>query len=224
MKFVPEKAPFPYWLGPYSPARGNTGFRIKNGELGAWINTDEGRSFCVAQNTDGVSNLTKLVKQHWQGGRLLFLPTGIIVKPLQNEDEAGLRVVVGRYEGGFKIKTETGVIDLSTQEYSPGSVWTGPSSVGLECTIKPDGSLQTSWQQPSDYGQEQYREKITGPDPSLMAGFKKARPHDSGGRVRVTVCGHAITNRETREGWKAFYVGKIKPSQFGKWDKWIQRR
>jgi hypothetical protein len=224
MKFIPEKTPFPYWMGPYSPARGKAGFRIKNGQLGAWINTDEGRAFCVAQDTEGVSSLTRLVKHHWHGGRLLFLPTGIVVKPHQNEDEAGLRVVVGRYEGGLKLKTERGLFDLSNRGHTPGSEWHGPGMVGLECTIKSDGSLETSWQQPTDYGQEQYREKITRANATLTAGFKKARPYDSGGRVRVTVCGHVITNRETRDGWKAFYVGKLEASQFEKWDKWIQRR
>ncbi len=212
MKFIPEKTPFPCWVGPYSPARGNnSGFRIRNGQLGAWIDSDAGGTFCVAHDTDGVLTLTKLVQNHWHGGRLLFLPDGTIVKPLQNEDETGLRVV-GRYEGGFKIQTGDSVIDLSSRSHSPGTEWPGLSAIGLECTIKSDGTLYTGWKRLSDSNL------------ALIAGFKKARPDDSGGRVRVTVCGHVVTNKKTRDGWKAFYVGKVEPSQFEKWDKWIQRR
>jgi hypothetical protein len=224
MKFYPSKSPFPYWTGPYSPARGKSGFRVKNGKLGAWVSSEEGRSFCIALETDGISNLAEFVTSNWQGGRLLFLPNGIIVKPLQNEKDAGMRVIVGRYEGGLKLISESGEIDLSVSSYSSGSEWPGPSTIGLECTIKTDGSLVTSWQQPSEYGSEKYSEKITSANPGLIAGFKKARPYDNGGRVRVTVCGHVITNKETNDGWKSFYVGQAHTDEFSKWDKWIQTR
>jgi hypothetical protein len=224
MKFSPSKSPFPYWIGPYSPARGNSGFRVKNGQLGAWVNTNEGRSFCVALRTEGVINLTEFVRDNWQGGRLLFLPSGLIVKPLQQEEDAGTRVVVGRFEGGFKLETDNGAFDLSATDFTPGEEWRGPSKVGLECTIKPDGSLVTTWQQPSDYGSEKYSEKISPENSYLMSGFRKARPHDSGGRIRITLCGHVITNRETRDGWKAFYVGRVGVDKFSNWEKWIQSR
>ena len=224
MKFSPSKAPFPYWTGPYSPARGNSGFRVKNGQLGAWVNTDEGRSFCVVLRTEGVRNLTEFVRDNWQGGRLLFLPSGLIVKPLREDQEAGRRVVVGRFEGAFKLDTDSGVFDLSATDFTPGEEWRGPGSVGLECIIKTDGSLVTTWQQPSDGGSEKYSEEILPANSDLMLGFKKARPHDSGGRVRITVCGHVITNRETRDGWRAFYVGRVDVDKFSNWERWIQSR
>lgn len=224
MNFIPTKSPFSYWTGPYSPARGNSGFRVKNRQLGAWINTDEGRSFCVAQQTEGITNLIEFVSNNWQGGRLLFLPSGLIVKPLQQEKDAGTRVVVGRYEGGFKLKTDSGAFDLTATSFTPGAEWLGPSTIGLECTVKSDGSLVTTWQQPFDYGSEKYSEKISPANPDLISGFRKARPHDSGGRVRITVCGHVITNRETKDGWKAFYVGRVGAGAFSNWEKWIQSR
>ncbi len=224
MRFIPETEPFPYWDGPYSPSRGNSGFRIKNGNLGAWVNTEEGREFCSVHVDEGVQSITKLVQRHWRGGRLLFLPTGLIVKPLQEEHEAGVRVVIGRYEGGLAMSTDSGLVDFSSNTFIAGSEWPGPSTVGLECTISPNGSLQTFWQQPSDFGQEQYRESITGTNSSLIAGFKKGRPYDAGGRVRVTIGGHVITNRRQGDGWQAVYVGKLDRAEFDNWDKWIQRR
>ena len=224
MKFFPSESPFPYWTGPYSPARGNSGFRVKNGQLGTWVNTDEGRSFCVALRTEGVIKLTELVRANWQGGRLLFLPSGLIVKPLQQENEAGMRVVVGYFEGGLKLETDRGAFDFSSTDFTPGEVWRGPGSVGLECTLKSDGSLVTSWQRPTGYGAEKYSERISLANSDLISGFRKARPHDSGGRVRITVCGHVITNRETKDGWKAFYVGRVDVDKFSNWQRWIQSR
>jgi len=225
VRFFREREPFPYWLGPYSPSRGKYfGFRIKNGQLGAWIKKDCERSFCFVKKTQGVSDLATLVQNNWYGGRILFLPGGLIVKPLQNEDESGRRVVVGRYAGGFEILTENGIVDLALGRYTSGSEWPGLGTIGLECVIDSTGALSTKWQRPSDYGQERYEERITSPNPTLIAGFKKARPYETSGRVRVTVCGHVTTNRKVQDDWKTFYIGKIELSSFAKWDHWIQRR
>ena len=225
MKFFPEKEPFPSWMGPYSPARGRrSGFRITDGRLGAWMSSGDESMFCPAVDSDGVSALTHLVvNSRFGGGRVLFLPSGIVVKPLQDEQEVGLRVVIGRYEGGFKLQVENKTIDLSSNDFVPGGEWPGPSTIGLECAIQPDGSLVTRWKHPTDYGNEEPNAKITPSNPTLLADFKKARPADTGGRVRVTVCGHAITNNLVGDAWKPYYLGKIETSQHLNWEKWIRR-
>ena len=226
MNFFPENPPFPYWTGPYSPARGNkSGFRVKSGKLGTWVNSDVGRSFCTIQESAGVSQLSNLVPSHWQGGRILLTPAGYVVKPLPNEGEIGLRVVIGRFEGEFWLVCNGQQIDLSSSlSLSAGSPWPGPSTIGLECVIKSDGSLVTQWNHPSEYGQEIMSETISGPNKELLAGLKKARPNDNGARVRVTIGGHVISNKRERDGWAAFYVGRVCWAQFQNWGKWVQRR
>ncbi len=226
MRFTPEKPPFPYWVGPYSPARGtSSGFRIKDRHLGVWTTSGEGQTFCPVQETDGVTQLVQTVRSGWQGGRVLFLPGGYIVKPLQNEDEQGMRVFLGRFEGGLKIVNGNHIVDLSkTSVFNPGQAWLGPNTIGLECNIKSDESLSTHWSQPTEYGYKKCYEKISGSCRELFSGFKEARPFDEGGRVRITVGGHVITNKKIGDDWCSFYVGRVNPSQFANWDRWIRRR
>lgn len=222
MKFIPEKPPFPYWEGPYSPSRGNTsGFRVKNGRLVCWINTYDAKLSSAVLEDDGVSELVRLVTDHWGGGRVLFLPAGIIVKPLRDEDEVGLRKVVGRYEGGLRLQTDGGIIDLSSDSFILGEMWPGPSTIGLECSIESDGSLSTEWKLPSEEGKLINEEIITSPNQELMENFRNTRPGATRGRVRVTVCGHAFTFKKVDGAWKPFYIGQIDTSQFVDWGKWI---
>jgi hypothetical protein len=132
MKFTPETSPFPYWVGPYTPARGSySGFRIRGGMLGAWVSSEDGQSFCEVQQSDGVRRLTELVARHWSGGRLLFLPSGFVVKPLQNDDERGVRVVVGRYEGNFLVRVGNNWLDFLAPSLGmeAGSIWDGISTL-----------------------------------------------------------------------------------------------
>jgi hypothetical protein len=225
--FTPEPVPFPYWDGPYTPARGSySGFRIRGGILGAWVSSDDSQSFCEVQRSDGVKRLTDLISRHWSGGRLLFLPSGLIVKPLQNEDERGARVVVGRYEGKFSVLVGNNWFDFLAPSLgiAAGSVWDGPGTIGLECSMKGDGSLSTSWEVPSEFGAEGHQNVLSGPNKTLLDGFKAARPNDQGGRVRVTVGGHVLTKREMRHGWKTFYVGRVAVDTLQNWDNWKRRR
>jgi len=226
MIFTPETLPFPCWVGPYTPARGSYyGFRIRGGMLGAWVSSDDGHSFCEVQQSDGVKRLTDLVARHWSGGRLLFLPSGLVVKPLQNDDERGARVVVGRYEGSFPVRVGNNWLDFLAPSLgiAAGSVWDGPGTIGLECSIKADGSLLTSWDAPSEFGAERHQHVISGPNNALLTGFRAARPSDEGGRVRVTVGGHVMTKKEMRHGWKTFYVGRIATDNLRNWDNWKRR-
>ena len=227
MKFTPETSPFPYWVGPYTPARGSySGFRIRGGMLGAWVSSDDGQIFCEVQQSDGVKRLTDLVTKHWLGGRLLFLPSGLVVKPLQNDDERGVRVVVGRYEGSFLVRVGNNWLDFLAPSLgiAAGSIWDGPGTIGLECSLKADGSLSTSWEAPSEFGSERHQQVISGPNNALLTGFRTARPSDEGGRVRVTVGGHVMTKKELRNGWKTFYVGRVALHNPRNWESWKRRR
>ena len=226
MIFEPETTPFPAWLGPYSPARGNrSGFRVKYGVLGAWVTTDYGQTFCAAERTAGTARLAELVRARWSGGRIEFLPGGIVVKPLQDESERGRRVVLGRYTGSFRLHTGARPIDFSaTAGFVPGTEWQGPGSVGLECRIRPDGSLVSRWTHPSRFGEERHEALVFGPNPALFAAFRRVRRYDTGGRVRITLGGHVITSRETGYGWAPFYVGRVDPAQFRNSSTWLERR
>lgn len=226
MIFTPENLPFPCWGGPYTPARGSySGFRIRGGMLGAWVSSDDGQSFCEVKQSDGVKRLTDLVARHWAGGRLLFLPSGLVVKPLQNDEERGARVVIGRCEGSFPVRVGNNWLDFRAPSLgiAAGSAWDGPGTIGLECSIKADGSLLTSWDAPTDFGAERNQHVISGPNNALLTGFRAARPSDEGGRVRVTVGGHVMTKKEMKHGWKTFYVGRIATDNLRNWDNWKRR-
>ena len=96
MKFTPYTLPSPVLEWPYSPVRGNkSGFHIKYGKLGAWVYDKEGSAFCPAHQTSGTQRLEALVEQHWNGGRIMFLPCGYVAKPLQADADRGKRVIIG---------------------------------------------------------------------------------------------------------------------------------
>lgn len=225
MNFKPESFPFPRWYGPYSPARGNnSGFRVRNGLLGATVVSEDGQEFWTAQQTQGVFDLVHIVRTHWQGGRVVILPNGFVVKPLQNESE---RVLIGRASDTLVLTGEGGsVFNFANLGYlTPGSAWPGPGTIGLECVIRDDGSLTTRWYRPIGYGHEETQEQIAGPSSALVAGFQRARPGKNSGRVRVTVGGHVITSRtEHYRGLSTYYVGRILPTSFRNWNRWIEGR
>ena len=86
--FHPMSQPFPQWLGPFSPARGTrSGFRFHREKLGTWVGNDSEMSFWPIIDCGGAREIAKLVRNKWGGGRVLFLPNGFAVKPLQNDDE-----------------------------------------------------------------------------------------------------------------------------------------
>lgn len=225
MIFQSEAFPFPRWLGPYSPARGNNaGFRVRSGLLGATVVTESGQEFWTAQQTQGVHDLVQLIKTHWQGGRIVFLPNGFAVKPLQNDSE---RVLIGRSSNALILNgSGRQVLDFSNlQHLAPGSIWSGPGTIGLESTLRSDGSLTSGWYRTTEYGQEETQEVIAGPNLSLLEGFRKARPGENSGRVRITIGGHVTTNRQERNGGsRPYYVGQVSTSVFRNWERWIEGR
>jgi hypothetical protein len=225
--FKPEPLPFPRWIGPFSPARGTrSGFRFHKGRLGTWVGDGSGMSFWPVVDSQGARDIATLVLTKWGGGRVLFLPNGLVVKPLQADDEVGQRALIGSFHGAIVLEWPgQSPFDLSKPgALRPGDPWTGPTTTGLECAIQHDGSLVCTWYHPTRFGRDEVSQALRGPDRSLAQGFKAARPGVTGGRVRITANGHVITNRQdANDTWASILVGSIDPRSFKDWNTWIAK-
>lgn len=223
--FRAASPPFRRWMGPFSPSRGDTyGFRVRNKTLGVWISSSFGMEFWTAVGS-GAADLARHVAQHFGGGRVLLLPLGLVVKPLRDE-EVGKRALVGWFEGALRLMSEFGeTIDMCEVDgLRPGEVWPGPTTTGLECVVTDAGALHCSWYHPAPYGREETRCQLRDADERLLAGFRRCRPNDVAGRVRLTMHGHVITNRQTPEGsWECLYVGWVDPRTLATSNNWISK-
>jgi hypothetical protein len=223
--FAVERRPFPRWWGPFSPARGiYSGFRFHRRRLGTWLQNEHGLEFWPLLDSPGARSLARTVLDEWGGGRVLLLPNGLVIKPLQGDHEVGRRVLLGRFQGPVVLeRADGGVFDLSKPgQIAPGAPWPGPKTTGLECAIQTDGSLACTWYHPTTMGRDEVRELLHGPDRSLATAFRSARPQHTGGRVRVTANGHVITNRQQLDGaWISLYVGRIAPDSWPHQRQWI---
>ena len=226
--FQPLARPFPRWMGAFSPARGRrSGFRFHQGRLGTWVGDESDKSFWAVADGHGARTIAALVRGEWGGGRVLFLPNGFVVKPLQSDDEVGSRALIGRFHGAIVLERPgQSRFDLGQPgAVRPGILWPGPTTTGLECAIQSDGALVCSWYHPTQSGRDEVSEPLRGPDRSLAAGFRAARPGVAGGRVRITANGHVITNRQELDGaWASIYVGYVDPGSWAGWEHWIERR
>jgi hypothetical protein len=222
-EFTPYSQPFPRWWGPFSPARGTTtGFRFHGGLLGTWVEDDDTRGFWTIKRSTGLAKLEKLVLERYRGGRVLLLPNGTVVKPLQRDDERGKRVYIGEFSGDVILETPDGN-EFSLESpgaLKPGGRWTGPRSTGLECVIQKNGALECTWYHPVALGRDTESRQMIGPSAALARGFRLARGVDVG-RVRVTAKGHVITNRKVGQEWQCFYVGSIDPASWPHLEEWI---
>ena len=132
--FKPEPEPFPQWMGPFSPARGTrSGFRFRQARLGTWVTNESGSSFWTVVDNRGARNIATIVKAKWGGGRVLLLPNGFVVKPLQADEEVGQRVLIGRFKGEIVLEgPDHSTFDLSNPgTLRPGDPWPGPATTGL---------------------------------------------------------------------------------------------
>ena len=224
--FQPFPTPFPQWMGPFSPARGKyTGFRISSGQVGTWVENQAGREFWPFVDSPGSHALSQLVREHWGGGRILMLPNGHIIKPLQHDAEVGQRVLIGRFTGAVQLqRPHGGIFDMSAPgRLEAGDEWPGPKTTGIECMIQSDGSLQGKWYHPTDWGRDGVSEILCPPDGSLANGFSIGRQGDTVGRVRITANGHVITNRQEWNGvWVSIYVGQIIRNGWKHRPEWIR--
>lgn len=225
--FLEARQPFPRWFGPYSPSRGTyAGFRFHGGRLGAWVEKPHTRVFWPLADSSGGRALARLVLDQWGGGRVLMLPNGLTIKPLQEDQEMGRRVLIGRFRGSVVLEPPDGShFDLGSAGtvLAPGVRWPGPKTIGLECVIEADGSLRCRWYHPTSWGWTESSAKMRGSDTRLSAGFRTARPGDRVGRVRVTAQGIVITNRQGSTGkWSTHFVGRIPPESWPHRREWIR--
>lgn len=218
-------SPFLRWWGPYSPSRGDhSGFRFHHNRPGTWVGNQYGQEFWPIVDSPSARALTAVVQDHWSGGRILLLPNGLVIKPLQHDDEVSVRVIIGFFSGPVVLEQPGGgVFDLSNPgTLAPGDPWPGPKTIGIECNIQADGSLDCSWYFPTTWGRDEVQMQVCGPDTQMAQGFKKARPASWGGRVRVTANGHVFTNRKEWDGtWISLYVGRIVPESWRFQPEWI---
>ncbi len=225
MSFTLCQSPFPRWWGPYSPARGDiSGFRFHRQRLGTWVQNGEDMEFWPVVDSPGVRLLTRTVLERWGSGRVLFLPNGYVVKPLQKDTERGKRVLLGSFNDPVVLEQPSGkLFDMSNPgPISPGDVWPGPKTVGLECIIQPDGALICKWYHPTAEGREDQWVLMTKPNDRLVMGFRTCRQGNRFGRVRVTANGHIITNcKEGGDTWISRYVGSISHAQWKHCENWI---
>jgi hypothetical protein len=225
LTFEPLKKPFPRWMGPFSPARGfRSGFRFKDKQLGTYVSNDDDMAFWCATQTDGARKLGRLVLEEWRGGRVLLLANGLVIKPLQKDIEVGRRVIIGRLSGSLVLEQPSGhTFDMRNPgKLKAGDPWHGPKTTGLECAIQQNGSLNCTWYHPTKLGRDTITRTLRGPDAKLAASFGKARPGVMGGRVRLTVGGHLITNRLAGNTWQTLYVGHVEAATLlGDWKTWI---
>ena len=220
-----EDAPFPDWMGPYSPARGmQHGLRFHGGELGVWSNTPTGKEFWTVQRNGSVDRLVRSVMQTWGGGRLLFLPNGYIIKPLPGADERGKRVFVGSFEGSVVLVDSDGMeFDLSSpSNQKPGGIWNGPTTLGLECAFEADGSLRCDWNHPDEYGGTEVSHHIVGGNAGRVRSFRVARPGESTGRVHISANGMVTTNCKVGSGWQTRFVCYVDPDSLDDWSHWLE--
>ena len=225
--FVPEARPFPRWQGPFSPGHGTySGFRINRGRCGTWVESAGGSSFWELDHSEGADQLSALMMREWGGGRVLLLPNGFAVKPLQTDEERAPRVLIGRFEGSIVLKDPQGNrFDLSRPgSLEPGERWPGPKATGLECAIQGNGSLTCNWYRSLTSGGGFITEQLRGPDKTLAEGFRAARPGEVSGRIRITANGAIITNRRLSDlAWNALYVGFVDRASWPDWANWIDR-
>ena len=225
VNFAAVSTPFPRWWGPFSPARGTrSGFRFHERRLGTWVGDDEGLSFWPVKRSSGLAKLEKLVLDTYGGGRVLLLPNGTVVKPLQRDVERGKRAYLGEFTGDVVLeKSDGGTFSFASPgPLKAGDPWPGPNTTGLECVIKSTGALECTWSHPAEHGRDTETKQLMPPNATLAKGFRVARPGESVGRVRVTARGHVITNRNDRGRWKCLYVGCIDCAKWPDLDEWFE--
>lgn len=226
--YDPCDPPFQRWWGPYTPSTGKRyGIRVRQDGVGIYADAGPYSTFWRLCGSPGAWSLSEQVRWHFGGGRVLLLPSGHVVKPLQTEAERGVRVVIGQWGGTVILRSPDGqCVDLSdASELRPGDQWIGPCRLGLTCILRPDGSLDCEWYHPEDTGRLDVLELLRGPDSTLADGFRRARPGHLAGRVRVTTNGIVLANRQIggpwSHVWEPSFVGVIDPEQWPFKEEWI---
>ena len=207
MRFIPVKFPIPYWSGPYSPAAGKmTGMRVRKGYAGAWCDTIVGLKFFHFEKSNGADSLSSLVKVNFNdGGRIVILPNGYVIKPENDKVKVGYQRLIGKIKGEITIPQiyENFVLG-PTSKFEAGSKWKGPHGGAIRCTIKDDGSIHTKWSVPNDKGASEYKKQLTGPNLTLLSQVESIEKKiGAKGRVYYWYGGHLTTADHQ------LYIGKV---------------
>jgi len=219
MNFRPYQPPFHQWMGPYTPATGFTsGFRVLQNSLGCHEVDDSSQFFCTAEESPGVRYLIDHVRTHFGGGRVLFLPNGLVIKPCNRGYDVGRRVVIGEYSGDLRIFTSEGFRNFSDEQIqNPGTRWYGPQTIGLAIILEPRGCGYIKWNLSNRYYDEEHREPFDWIGSQVVESYQRVKGRT--GRVRISVNGHAFTKVEEGTRWQTYYLG-IADSEFVNWQQW----
>lgn len=200
MSFVFAQAPSPFarWVGPYSPSRGTkkSGFRFHKKKLGTWVARANTLEFWQVDRSPGVSALEALVQKSWGNGRILLLPDGTVIKPDQSGD--GRRYLIGHIRGPIVVVRP----DMTRFDYSgshsltPGKLWPGPRTTGIECKIDSSGRISCTWGIPATLGTLEQTVPVSGQHPQIAAALRAARPGVVDARVRIQSGGAVITSSD----------------------------
>ena len=223
--FTPMNLPFPMWLGPYSPRRGTySGWRVNGGRLVATVYSRGRQENWQAVEDDGIKALCRHVSWHFGGGRVLILPSGHVVKP----DQEGWRqrYVIGSLCGIPRLHNASGgVFDMSGPKgISPGQMWPGPASTGIECVIRTKGQMTSNRVFDLGNGEEEEALQVVSSACHIWRAFREVR-HANGGRVRVTCLGVILTNHNHgsrhRPDWSTHYLGTIDLDDWRHHNEWV---
>jgi hypothetical protein len=220
-RFVPAAPPFRRWMGPYCPSRGTlSGLRVTQRQLGAWVTRNGVSVFWTVKES---AELASFVTRRWGGGRVLLLPNGIVVKPLQHDDEVGIRAFIGRFRGRIVLESPDGDrFEMNRVPHAkPGLRWPGSATDGLECVAKPDGSVRCYWYHPKGRGRVTESILVSHPDAYVAHAFSAVRSGETAGRVRITSTRHVITNRQmVNDSWESVVLFRYSPG-FPDWSEFI---
>ena len=212
-----QQKSFPYWKGPYSPARGvDTGIKVKDGEIGAWCYSSNNLEFFSFEQSPGSKELKKCVSKNFGGGgRIVILPNGFVIKPLA--DETGYRKLIGKIEGEIEISLDSGIFSFGPNvTLKSGSIWKGPYGGGLECKVLEDGSIMSSSKEPHELGKIEAEFQLTGANPTFFNQVEQIKKKlGDFGRLHFWYGGH-LTAPEHQ-----VYIGCVKTNVFDTEKVWI---
>jgi hypothetical protein len=191
--------------------------------VGVWWSDQEYRSFWPLVESAGSRALMAYVTARYGGGRILLLPDGKVIKPLQDDDEVGIRVVIGKFDGPIRLWRHDGsILDLSRRgALGAGEPWPGPDGAGVEAKIDEDGSLTCRWYHPTRWGKDTVTAKVIRSNQALAVGYRKSRGRSTG-RVNVTPNGLVVACGDDGGDWLPRYVGRIEPTDWPRLNTWIQ--
>ena len=146
----------------------------------------------------GAREIATVVRGTWGGGRVLLLPNGFVVKPLQNDDEVGRRVFIGNFVGHLFSKSLT----APCSTFEPGNpsrgatlARTNDDGAGVHYSVRWLAEVQLV--SPDPLGTGYCLERLRGPDRLLGSGIPSLSTRSSN-RSRPNHCEWARHHQSTK--------------------------